>query len=222
MLPCTSIDEMAEFGQLLGLRVTYRQVRPNPYLALEGADGLVLHYFALAGSRPRGLLQHLRRGVDDPGRLFEEFAAGLRAKYGKLPMTGYPRITRPRRRKNAENRSGFSLVDPAGNWIRVMAVEAPASEDPPHDNPLTRALDNAVVLADSHGDVAQARKILAGALARHQRTPIRRLEPRRRHSWRSCAIARNRRPASPGTRLTRCPRPTGPPPTYPTRPDEPS
>jgi hypothetical protein len=105
--------------------------------------------------------------VDDPGRLFEEFAAGLRAKYGKLPMTGYPRITRPRRRKNAENRSGFSLVDPAGNWIRVMASQAPLSENSPGDDPLTRALDNAVVLADSHGDVAQAHKILAGALARH-------------------------------------------------------
>jgi hypothetical protein len=84
-------------------------------------------------------------------------------------MTGYPRITRPRRRKNAENRSGFSLVDPAGNWIRVMASQALSSEHRPQTDPLTRALDNAVVLADSHGDVAQARKILAGALARHQR-----------------------------------------------------
>ena len=167
MLPCTSIDEMAEFGQLLGLQVTYRQVRPNPYLALEGADGLVVHYFALENFSPEDSYSTCGVVVDDPGRLFEEFAAGLRAKYGKLPMTGYPRITRPRRRKNAENRSGFSLVDPAGNWIRVMAAKAPSSEESLPDNPLTRALDNAVVLADSHGDVAQARKILAGALARH-------------------------------------------------------
>jgi hypothetical protein len=168
MLPCTSIDEMAEFGQLLGLRVTYRQVRPNPYLALEGADGLVLHYFAIPDLAPEDSYSTCGVMVDDPGRLFEEFAAGLRARYGKLPLTGYPRITRPRRRKNAENRSGFSLIDPAGNWIRVMASKPPSGEDPPRTDPLTRALDNAVVLADSHGDVAQARKILAGALARHQ------------------------------------------------------
>jgi hypothetical protein len=168
MLPCTSIDEIAEFGQLLGLQVTYRQVRPNPYLALAGADGLELHYFALENLAPEDSYSTCGVVVDDPGRLFEEFAAGLRAKYGKLPMTGYPRITRTRRRKNAENRSGFSLVDPAGNWIRVMASQAPLSEDSPDDDPLTRALDNAVVLADSHGDVAQAHKILAGALARHR------------------------------------------------------
>jgi hypothetical protein len=167
MLPCSSIDEMAEFGQLLGLQVTYRQVRPNPYLALEGADGLVLHYFALKNFSPEDSYSTCGVLVDDTGRLFEEFAAGLRAKYGKLPITGYPRITRPRRRKNAENRSGFSLVDPAGNWIRVIAAKAQLSEDSPPDSPLTRALDNAVVLADSHGDVAQAHKILAGALARH-------------------------------------------------------
>jgi hypothetical protein len=167
MLPCTSIDEMAEFGQLLGFQVTYQQVRPNPYLALEGADGLVLHYFAIPDLVPEDSYSTCGVMVDDPWRLFEEFAAGLRSKYGKLPMTGYPRITRPRRRKNAENRSGFSLVDPAGNWIRVMASKPPPTEALPSADPLTRALDNAVVLADSHGDVAQAHKILAGALARH-------------------------------------------------------
>jgi hypothetical protein len=176
MLPCTSIDEIAEFGQLLGLQVTYRQVRPNPYLALAGADGLELHYFALENLAPEDSYSTCGVVVDDPGCLFEEFAAGLRAKYGKLPMTGIPRITRPRRRKNAENRSGFSLVDPAGNWIRIIASKAPPSADAREDTPLTRALDNAVVLADSHGDVAQAHKILAGALARHSKGADRQVE----------------------------------------------
>lgn len=165
LLPCASIDEMSEFGQLLGLRVTYRQTRPNPYLALEGDDGLVLHYFGLDGLAPEDSYSSCAAIVDDPGALFDRFARGLRSRYGTLPMTGYPRITRPRRRKNAENRSGFSLIDPAGNWIRVMAAKAgPTVESA---DPLARALDNAVVLADSHGDVAQAHKILAGALARH-------------------------------------------------------
>lgn len=36
----------------------------------------------------------------------------------------------------------------------------------PGGEPLTRALDAAVVQADSHGDPARARKILAGALRR--------------------------------------------------------
>jgi hypothetical protein len=167
LLPCASIDEMADFGQLLGLRVTYRQIRPNPYLALEGEDGLVLHYFGLPGLAPEDSYSSCVVIVEDTGALFDRFAAGLRSEYGKLPMTGYPRITRPRRRKNADYRSGFSLIDPAGNWIRVIAAKAGPIAEPAAPEPLARALDNAVVLADSHGDVAQAHKILAGALARH-------------------------------------------------------
>lgn len=99
--------------------------------------------------------------------LFDAFAAGLRAAYGKLPVSGFPRITRPRRRKNNDNRNGFSLVDPSGNWIRVTAERSPVESS--SDAPLSRlraALANAVVIADSHGDAAQAAKILAGALAR--------------------------------------------------------
>lgn len=167
LLPCSSIDEMAEFGQLLGLRITYRQVRPNPYLALEDDDGLVVHYFGLDDVAPEDSYSSCVVVVDEIGPLFDRFAAGLRSRYGKLPMTGFPRITRPRRRKNADHLSGFSLIDPAGNWIRVFAAR-PAADDPePMNDPLSRTLDNAVVLADSQGDVAQARKILAGALARH-------------------------------------------------------
>ncbi len=168
LLPCASIDEMADFGQLLGLQIAYRQVRPNPYLALEDDDGLVVHYFGLDDFAPEDSYSSCVVVVDEIGPLFDRFAAGLRSRYGKLPMTGYPRITRPRRRKNADNLSGFSLIDPAGNWIRVIAARpSPVDPEPAHD-PLSRALDNAVVLADSHGDVAQARKILAGALARHR------------------------------------------------------
>jgi hypothetical protein len=40
--------------------------------------------------------------------LFNTFAAGLRAGYGKLPVSGFPRIT-PRRRKNNDNRTGSAL-----------------------------------------------------------------------------------------------------------------
>ncbi len=35
LLPCASIDEIADFAAALGFTVTYRQIRPNPYLALR-------------------------------------------------------------------------------------------------------------------------------------------------------------------------------------------
>ena len=82
-------------------------------------------------------------------------------------MSGFPRITRPRRRKNNANRTGFSLVDPSGNWIRVTAERSPVeSSSDASVSRLRAVVDNAVVIADSHGDAAQAAKILAGALAR--------------------------------------------------------
>ena len=105
--------------------------------------------------------------TDDIEALFDAFAARLRAAYGKLPVSGFPRITRPRRRKNNDNRTGFSLVDPSGNWIRVTAERSPVeSSSDASVSRLRAVVDNAVVIADSRGDAAQAAKILAGALAR--------------------------------------------------------
>ena len=165
MLPCTDIDEIADFATALGFTVTYRQTRPNPYLALRRED-IDLHYFAIDGFRPEDSYGTCGVVAPDPRLLFDAFAEGLRARYGRLPVAGFPRITRPRRRKNADGFTGFSLVDPGGNWIRVMA----ARPDPEPAGPagrLARALEDAVVLGDSHGDVDQAAKILGGAVRRH-------------------------------------------------------
>jgi hypothetical protein len=78
-------------------------------------------------------------------------------------------MTRPRARKNADGVGGFSIIDPGGNWIRVF--QNPATMPTPEPAPagrLAKALANAVVLADSKGDVGQAARILDSALARPQ------------------------------------------------------
>ncbi|MET3975621.1 hypothetical protein [Cellulosimicrobium sp. BE325] len=181
-LPCQDIDELRDFWTALGFDVTYRQLRPNPYLAVR-RGGVDIHYFGLDGLAPQDSYSTCIVVVDDTAPVFEALAAGLRARYGRLPLTGFPRITRPRRRANAGGTTGFSLVDPAGNWVRVMrrSPAADASTDTSTgaagdssagayaarpEGRLARALDDAVVQADSHGDPAQARKILAGALRR--------------------------------------------------------
>ncbi|MCO7272174.1 hypothetical protein [Cellulosimicrobium cellulans] len=178
-LPCRDIDELRDFWTALGFDVTYRQLRPNPYLAVR-RGGVDIHYFGLDGIEPQDSYSTCIVVVEDTAPVFEAFAAGLRARYGRLPLTGFPRITRPRRRANAGGTTGFSLVDPAGNWVRVMR-RPPAAAAPTTDaagasavdayaarpeGRLARALDDAVVQADSHGDPVQARKILAGALRR--------------------------------------------------------
>jgi catechol 2,3-dioxygenase-like lactoylglutathione lyase family enzyme len=164
MLPCSDIDEIAAFFVALGFRVTHRQRKPNPYLALAGY-GFDLHYYGLDGHIPASSHSTCGIVVDDTGPIWAEFADGLRAAYGRLPVVGFPRITRPRPRKNSGGLTGFSLIDPAGNWIRFIRGGQP--EEPSADlSRLGEALRNAIVLADSKGDVAQAAKILQGAISR--------------------------------------------------------
>ncbi|MGK8491299.1 VOC family protein [Nocardia asiatica] len=106
--------------------------------------------------------------VPDTQQLFEAFAAGMRAVHGKLLVSGIPRITRPRKRKNADNHSGFTVVDPGGNWIRFFRSSGTGGTDAPAVGKLAKALENAVVLSDSKGDNQQAVKILDATLAREQ------------------------------------------------------
>lgn len=45
-LPCRSIDDVEAFYTALGFTRTYRQVRPNPYLAVRWED-IELHFFGM-------------------------------------------------------------------------------------------------------------------------------------------------------------------------------
>jgi hypothetical protein len=181
MLPCGDIDEMAEFWTSLGLTVTYRQLRPNPYLALR-RNAIDLHYFGMDGIDPELSYSSCGIVVGDPAPLHALFVQGLRARYGRVPLRGLPRITRPRQRANNAGLSGFSVIDPAGNWIRVSRRPDDGHEPKSVDDrtewvsagggSLARAVENAVVLADSHGDDAQAHRTLTGAIARHREAPV--------------------------------------------------
>jgi len=181
MLPCADIDELAAFWTALGLTVTYRQLRPNPYVALE-RGGIVLHYYGMPSWDPATSHSTCALVTADTEALHNLFATGLRALYGKVPVSGLPRMTTPRRRANNAGLSGFSLIDPAGNWIRVSA-RPDATRTPRAVNertewvsegggPVARALENAIVLADSHGDEVQAERALGGALRRSPDAPL--------------------------------------------------
>lgn len=51
ILPCASIDDMLTFYSALGFRRTYRQTRPNPYLAMS-LDDIELHFFGMPDFDP--------------------------------------------------------------------------------------------------------------------------------------------------------------------------
>jgi len=156
LLPCASIDEIEDFYTALGFDRTYRQLRPNPHVVME-RDDIGLHFFGMPDFVPANSYGSCLVVVPDISALHSAFATGLRARYGKLPIAGIPRITRPRARKNAEGVTGFSVVDPGGNWIRFYAQSA-GSTHPEEEtaqptsaetqSKLADAVANAVVLGD--------------------------------------------------------------------------
>ncbi|WP_280276113.1 VOC family protein [Nocardia wallacei] len=167
LLPCGSIDEIVEFYTMLGFTRTYYQLRPYPCVGLRRED-LQLQFFGLPDFRPEDSYGSCVVLVPDTQQLFEAFAAGMRAVHGKLLVSGIPRTTRPRKRKNADNYSGFTVIDPGGNWIRFFASPGTGGAGTPAVGKLARTLETAVVLGDSKGDARQAAKILDATLAREQ------------------------------------------------------
>ncbi|WBB50469.1 VOC family protein [Verrucosispora sp. WMMA2044] len=166
LLPCPSIDDVVAFYRVLGFDPTYQQRRPNPYVALRRED-LHLHFFEIAGFDPEQSYGSCLVLTADIEGLHRAFATGMRAAYGKVLVSGTPRMTRPRARKNYDGLSGFSVIDPGGNWIRVVHnVETVPAPQRTSTGRLARAVANAVVQADSRGELRQAVRILDSALAR--------------------------------------------------------
>jgi hypothetical protein len=81
LLPCGSIDAIADFYRVLGFRPTYRQLRPNPYLALQRED-LHLHFFGMPDFVPENSYVSCLVLVPDVEELHGASAKGMRAEYG--------------------------------------------------------------------------------------------------------------------------------------------
>ncbi|MCI0552083.1 MAG: hypothetical protein L0287_14115 [Anaerolineae bacterium] len=103
--------------------------------------------------------------VPDPDSLYHNFAAGLRKTYGKLPVAGIPRMTRPRKKYGTVR--GFSVVDPGGNWLRIYKLgETEEKDSAEKAEGLAQIIYVAARLGDAHGDEALALKTLESGLAR--------------------------------------------------------
>jgi catechol 2,3-dioxygenase-like lactoylglutathione lyase family enzyme len=176
-LPCRNLDDSLPFYRALGFEVTYRQERPNPY-AVVRRDEIELHLFGVPGFDPAESMHTVIVLVPDTGAVHAAFAAGLREEFGKVPVSGIPRMTRPRRMQGM--RGGFMVVDPGGNWLRIIRQGTESDSDPdggPQDRPaeeegrLARVVAAAARQADSHGDEAAGIRMLLTGLARHADSP---------------------------------------------------
>src|SRR5688500_15282042 len=85
--------------------------------------------------------------------------------FGKLPVTGIPRITRPRKKYGTVR--GFSVVDPGGNWLRIYKLGETEQEDSAEKaEGLAQIIYVAARLGDAHGDETLALKTLESGLTR--------------------------------------------------------
>ncbi|MEU6040290.1 VOC family protein [Actinomadura sp. NPDC047616] len=167
-LPCRHLDDVLPFYEALGFEVTYRQERPNPYAAvLRG--GIELHFFGVPEFDPAQSMATVVVLVPDTEALHAAFAAGLRRAYGKIPVSGIPRMTRPRRMQGTAG--GFMVVDPGGNWVRISRYKDDADEPDPSEGRLARIVATAARQADARGDETAGIRVLENGLARHADAP---------------------------------------------------
>ena len=174
-LPCRQLDDVLPFYTALGFEVTFRQDRPNPYASVR-RGGIELHFFGVPGFDPADSMGSTVVIVPDTIALHADFAAGLRAAFGKVPLSGIPRMTRPRKKSGAPG--GFSVVDPGGNWLRISSHsdDEPSEATAEPTSRLARVVATAARQGDSHGDEALAIQVLQNGLLRHaEATPVERL-----------------------------------------------
>jgi catechol 2,3-dioxygenase-like lactoylglutathione lyase family enzyme len=164
ILPCRDLDEAIAFYAALGFETSYRQLRPNPH-AVVGRDDMHIHLAGIEGFDPAQSYASVIIVVPDPDALHASFAEGLRAAYGRLPVSGIPRMVRPRRRWGTVY--GFSIVDVGGNWLRFSRLGDREDEVEEAAPGLARQVDVAARLADSHGDDAAALATLERAIGRY-------------------------------------------------------
>lgn len=163
-LPCVSLAETLDFYQALGFEVTYQQASPYVWAATK-RGGLDLHFYGLKEMKPEECHSCCLVQVEDPEPLHQTFSEALRTKFGKLPVAGFPRITRFK-----PGQTRFTVVDPNGNSVVYLRRDEPEGMDPKLTG-LPKALVTATRLRDSKNDDASAAKVLDVALARYPDAP---------------------------------------------------
>lgn len=163
-LPCVSLTETLDFYRALGFEVTYQQTSPYVWAATK-RGGFDLHFYGLKGLKPEECHSCCLVTVEDPGPLHETFSEALRAKLGKLPVAGFPRITRFK-----PGQTRFTVVDPNGNSVVYLRRDEPEGKDQKLTG-LPKAIATAARLRDSKNDDESAARVLDVALARYQDAP---------------------------------------------------
>lgn len=163
ILPCISVDDTLTFYRALGFEVTYQQTRPYVYAATRRGD-VNLHFVGIAKLTPEQNYSSCLVIVPELDQLYASFRDSWKRAYGKLPLKGWPRISRLR-----PGASRFTLVDVAGNSLIFIRQDAPDDYDEDRnaqtsDSLLGKALKQARRFRDFKNDDVAAAKVLDVAL----------------------------------------------------------
>jgi hypothetical protein len=161
------LSETLDFYRTLGYTVTREMLRPYTYGEIS-RDGFEIHF----GPTPKDLSAEQAYisclvKVDEVAGWHAEFSAALRARYGKVPSKGAPRITRFR-----PGQTRFTVVDPVGNSVIYLQHHIPKLKygGAQELTGLARVLDNARNYREFKTDDDAAARILETGLRRHGAT----------------------------------------------------
>lgn len=169
ILPCQTIQPIIDFYTALGFEVTFLQKSPNPFATVERGD-VSLQFFGMKKYEPSGSYSTCYIVTDDVDGLYEQFRAGLRATYGKIPSRGLPRIG-PLKDMSYGVRQ-FLMTDPGGNCIRIgQPISENLHHRPAPTETFARALHHASLFVDSKEDLAGAAKTIDRVLSLEDEHP---------------------------------------------------
>ena len=115
IMGCPDIRAQVEFYKALGFDVLATYTSPNPYAALKW-NGMELHFYGSRKVIPSENPAMCFLRVRDVDEVNQAFTAGLKNYYGKIPRTGFPKITKVR---NLVDDRRFTLTDTGGNTLFI-------------------------------------------------------------------------------------------------------
>lgn len=163
VLPYISIDATLLFWETLGFIITYRQDKPYKYAVIERQGGQI-HFVHFKGAEASVAYNGCLVMVYDIEQVHKEFCDSLKAKLGKVPASGLPRISRM---KPMQTR--FTITDPSGNSVIFIELGKKDEEDykiadQEGLSPLGKSIALAIRLRDFKEDYLAAARTLDNIL----------------------------------------------------------
>ena len=114
VLPCSNADAQIEFYSHMGFALAGKY--PRSYLVFRYGD-LEFHFYGTKMYLPNENPSMCLIQTDNLQRLYDVFTSGVKKNIGKVPRTGFPKITKIRELSEDWR---FTIADPSGNTIYVL------------------------------------------------------------------------------------------------------